>query len=51
MFHVLVQCLGYCDKSEAPANGGINSTGNMDGNTVRYFCNRGYNLSGDSIRT
>ena len=34
-----------------PANGSINSTGIMEGDTVTYFCNKRYNLSGDPIRT
>ena len=35
----------------APANGGMNSTGNVEGDTVTYFCDEGYNLSGDPMRT
>ena len=47
----LYDVVGYCDEPVAPANGGINSTGIMEGDTVTYFCNKGYYLSGDSIRT
>ena len=43
--------VGYCDAPVAPANGGINSTGSIEGDTVTYICNRGYYLSGDPIRT
>ena len=50
MLHVIV-CIGYCDVPVAPANGGMNSTGNVEGDTVTYFCNEGYNLSGDANRT
>ena len=50
MLHVIV-CSGYCDEPLAPANGVINSTGNMEGDTVTYICNEGYNLSGDANRT
>ena len=46
-----IVCIGYCDEPMAPANGGMNSTGNMEGDTVTYFCNEGYNLSGDANRT
>ena len=42
---------GYCDEPVAPAYGGINSTGNVEDDTVTYFCNEGYSLSGDPIRT
>ena len=49
MFHVIV-CTGYCDEPVAPANGGMNSTGNVEGDTVTYFCNRGYRLSGGANR-
>ena len=42
---------GYCDVPVAPANGGINSTGNVEDDTVTYFCNEGYKLSGDASRT
>ena len=55
IFHVTCTCtiyvLGVCDKPVAPANGSINSTGIMEGDTVTYFCNKGYYLSGDPIRT
>ena len=48
MFYIYV---GYCNEPVAPANGGINSTGSMEGDTVTYFCNEGYNLSGEVNRT
>ena len=52
LFHVaFIVFIGSCDKPVAPANGSINSTGSNEGDTVTYFCNRGYNLSGDLIRT
>ena len=42
---------GYCEVPVVPANGSINSTGIIEGDTVTYFCNEGYNLSGDANRT
>ena len=42
---------GYCDEPVAPANGRINGTDNVEGVTVIYFCNEGYNISGDANRT
>ena len=44
-------CTGYCDEPVVPANGSINSTGSMESDTVTYFCNEGYNLSGNANRT
>ena len=35
----------------APANGGINSTGSIEGDTVTYFCDKGYNFSEEANRT
>ena len=43
--------LGYCDEPEIPVNGDIVGTGNMVGNRVTYFCNSGFKLSGDAVRT
>ena len=48
MYHIIV---GYCDEPVAPANGDKISTGNVEGDTVAYFCNKGYNLTGDANRT
>ena len=43
--------LGYCDDPVAPSNGGKIYSGNLEGDTVTYFCNKGYRLFGDENRT
>ena len=42
---------GYCDELEDPINGAKDSDDNFQGETVTFFCNDGFNLSGNSIRT
>ena len=32
--------LGYCDDPVAPSNGGKIYSGNLEGDTVTYFCNK-----------
>ena len=44
-------CTGYCDEPRNLTNGGKVSNGNTEGDTVTYFCNEGYNLTGDANRT
>ena len=48
--HVIAY-LGYCDEPETPANGDKVVNGNLEGDTVTYSCNNGFNLSGDASRT
>ena len=43
--------LGYCDDPVALSNGGKIHSGNLEGDTVTYFCNKRYRLSGDASRT
>ena len=39
-----------CDEPQSPANGGKVTTGRSVGDTVSYFCNPGFRLSGDRNR-
>ena len=42
---------GYCDEPVAPASGSVNSTGNLEGDTVTYSCIERCILIGDANRT
>ena len=46
-FHYLV----CCDPPVAPSNGGEVHSGKLEGDTVTYFCNKGYQLIGIESRT
>ena len=44
-------CTGVCDEPDSPMNGGKVTTGNTEGDTARYFCNSGFQLTGNTMRT
>ena len=51
MMSPIFHYLGYCGAPVAPSNGGEVHSGNLDGDTVTYFCNKGYKLFGNVSRT
>ena len=50
-FTLLTCAAIICDEPQSPANGDKVTTGRSVGNTVSYFCNPGFKLSGDQNRT
>ena len=50
LYCIAIARFGSCDEPETPDNGHKVYTGILEGDKVRYFCNRGFKLSGEVIR-
>ena len=48
--HVIYHSAALCSELSHPANGGVTWTGRTSGSTAIYFCDSGYQLTGDQTR-